>query len=591
MIVDLPAPSKHLRSTRLTPLFLVILSVLSVGCSDDSLDLQRTYPANLSLGVDAPIQGQAQLALVDRWRIQVLRPGGNVLAENSGVIDPGQNTLTIRLAVTLEAPCEVLTMRMELLAGEEVLFRSEVPREVCVGVENGIENLELSWVGSTLDLSPGVLAFELEEGQPPLSQEITVSNTGGGILAWGAVADREWIQLSPAAGALGPGESRAVQVTVSQPGSTDGEYQGAVTFLAETTLGSPGVVPVTVAYSRLPRIGLSTGELSFVADEALDPEPQSFTVTNEGGGTLDWSALSDAEWLVMSPSSGSLGPGESAQVEAVVSLASLPAGPHEATIQVAAPGAPESPRAVGVKLTINPRPVIGLDITFRSFRTAEGENPAPRTVTLSNDGGGTLNWSVVAGSTPWLTVSPESGSLGPGGSQSLTLAPDVTGLEPGTYQTVLEIADPWALNSPRTLTVRVEVLGPGPPTISNLNVNLVTLNDPTCPYDAQEQQGSRFRVSFQYSDPDGNLPEIVEGSFNGSPVELESGFPDFPTTTAYTTANVDGDRNSGSADLSICIVFDFHDGAEIWLRLWDLAENRSNQLYEFVPRPAGAVVP
>ncbi len=446
----------------LTSLALLALgSVLLGGCADHSLNLDRVNTAFLSMAATFPELANEQLGQVDAWRVRVLRPGEGVIAEDAGSVSPEQQTVTVEISVELQAPCEVLTIVIELSSTGEVWFRSERPTEVCAGGQNAIQAQELQWVGPVIGLSPTALPFTLEEGGSPRTQTLTVSNQGGGTLRWSASEDRWWLEISPASGSLGPGQSAAVSVTVSDLDLTGGEYQGLITVTDPNAINSPQTASVTLTYIQKPRIGLSTTSLFFETQEGVNPGAKSFTVTNTGGGTLGWSATDGAEWLSLSPISGSLGAGQSQVVQVLVSPGALPGGTYGTTITVGAPGAADTPRTVAVDLTVIPKPRIGLNPTDLSFTTARGENPAAKVLTIRNDGGQTLNWTGGVNGGSWLGLSPAAGSVASGQSQNVTVSVSAINLNSGSYTASITLTAPGAQNSPQTVPVTLTV-NPGP---------------------------------------------------------------------------------------------------------------------------------
>jgi len=660
------------------------------------MDVDGGYSAYLSLGAVFPEQASHQLSLVDAWRVQIRRPGEGVIAEDAGSVGPEQQTVTVELSVTLETPCEMLTILIELSSNGEVWFRSEKVEEICAGSDNGIQGQEMLWVGPVLGLSSAGLSFNLEEGGDPLTQSLIVTNQGGGTLNWSASEDRWWLGLSPTSGSLGAGQSESISVTVSDLDLTGGQYQGLITVSDPDAVNSPESVSVTLNYTQLPRIGLSGTALSFVTDELLDPDPQSLTITNVGGGTLNWAANEDMGWIDLSSRAGSLGPGQSRELVVSVSPGERPGGTYQGNITIQDPNASNSPVSVAVGMTVLPRPRIGLDLGSLSFTTLLGQNPASQVLVISNEGGQTLNWVASPEDVGWLGLSTQSGSLDAGQTQSLIVSVDVTELELGTYETSITFSDPWALNSPQAVQVTLEVdqgpliglsftsmnfatlFGANPfprnitvsnagggtlewqasadkswiqltptsgklgtvggvglaqtltiginaiglevgtyrgtitvsdpvaensprtidvtvfvrarvaPVISSLAVNLTKLNDPTC--ENPEGPGSRFRATFDYEDTNGDIP-IAGGSFEGKPVAVTSSFPDFSPTTTMATANVVGNGFSGQAGFDLCIYYQFHNGANLWVTLQDEWNLMSNQLFFFIWRPEGANSP
>ena len=98
-----------------------------------------------------------------------------------------------------------------------------------------------------------------------------------------------------------------------------------------------------------PVLVVNPPSLSFAAAVGgPNPAPQTFGISNGGGGALDWTASSNATWLGLDPASGS-GP---ATVTATPSIAGLAAGTYSATVTVAAPGAQGTPQTVAVSLAV-----------------------------------------------------------------------------------------------------------------------------------------------------------------------------------------------------------------------------------------------
>lgn len=101
-------------------------------------------------------------------------------------------------------------------------------------------------------------------------------------------------------------------------------------------------------------------------------------------------------------------------------------------------------------------------------------------LSISNGGGGTLNWSVNVSSVSggnWLTVQPLSGT-GPG---TITLTANRAGLAIGSYQAVLTVSAPGAANSPVSLSYTCNILNarltviPGSVSISEPNGSVSVL--------------------------------------------------------------------------------------------------------------------
>ena len=674
---------------------LVTMFLALTGCADQTVSLVDTPEAFLSLGVIFPEGASSELASIDAWRVQVTRSGDGVIGEGSGAVSSDQPSVTVELSVTLQASCELLTILIELSSNGEVWFRSEAPTEVCTGNANGIQATNLQWVVPVIALGPSALAFTFEEGGPPQTKALTVRNPGGGTLNWTASEDEPWFDVSPTSGSLGPGQSATIDVTISDPDLSRGQYQGVITVAAPDAVDSPQTSSVSLTYIEKPRIGLSAPSLTFTADEGINPEPQTLTITNTGEGSLSWSAVDDEGWLSLSPSTGSLGPGQSQSLVVSVSPGALPGGAYEATLTFSDPNSSNSPQSVVVGLTVVPRPRIGLDPGGLFFTTLENEDPESQILVVSNPGGQTLNWAAtlsdvgwlelsiasgalesgksqsvtvwansgerdpgvyeatitvsdpwamnspqivpvtftikqgpligLSGSTlnfnvkeggsplpqdlvvsnagggllewqaaddvPWMQLTPTSGTLGTidgiGLAQNLTVGINATELDPATYHGTITVSDPDAENSPQTVQVTLTVQPRVPPAISNLAVNLVNFEDPTCP--TYEVPASRFEISFNYSDLDGDLP-LSGGSFVGTPVRTQW-TSSWTNKTVYSSASVEGNGFSGQARYQLCLSDQYSGTLNVWVSLRDAWSLVSNVLQYTVPPWGGPSSP
>ena len=97
---------------------------------------------------------------------------------------------------------------------------------------------------SVLPTSISATAEERDNKQQDF--DLSISNSGGGTLAWFASADASWISVSPLAG-LAPSTLR---VTIDPRGLAAGTYAGNVTVSSPGAMGSPFVVPVQLVIGK-----------------------------------------------------------------------------------------------------------------------------------------------------------------------------------------------------------------------------------------------------------------------------------------------------------------------------------------------------
>jgi parallel beta-helix repeat protein len=103
-------------------------------------------------------------------------------------------------------------------------------------------------------------------------------------------------------------------------------------------------------------------------------------------------------------------------------------------------------------------PSIGCSPATLAFLVPEGgPNPDDQILSIRNCGGGMLNWEISA-ECPWLEVEPLTGQSA-GEIDEVILSVSGAGLPHGQYGCALAIADPQAVNSPRTIHVTLNVYG------------------------------------------------------------------------------------------------------------------------------------
>lgn len=223
-----------------------------------------------------------------------------------------------------------------------------------------------------------------------------------------------------------------------------------------TLLGA--VLVLALPSAPAPKITLSPSSLSISApDIGPAPAPSTLTVQNTGDAKLNWSAVANAPWLQVSPGSGALNKSASIDLSVSVVLAGLAAGDYVGNIQVSDPNASNSPQTCAVTLHVSASPQIGLSPTSLSWTGPEGgPDPASQTVTVTNTGSGSLSWTA-SSDAPWLSASPETGTLSAGASQPVTLSVTTAGQSSGTLTGHWTVQSAQASNSPQTVTASLTI--------------------------------------------------------------------------------------------------------------------------------------
>ncbi|MBL8989766.1 MAG: hypothetical protein JNJ80_26085 [Gemmatimonadetes bacterium] len=316
-----------------------------------------------------------------------------------------------------------------------------------------------------LTLSATTAAFNATQGTAaaPASRVITASNSGAGSLttlgtltrgaiAYGAGQPTGWLTatlagaaltLSAATGALPPGVYVAT-VPITSPSA--GTRTVTVTFSVATPAAQPD-------------LALATASLSFFAVEGgASPASQSVGFYNSGGGLAsDLGSISatipgTASWLGRSI-------GGSA-VTFTATTGSLAAGVYSTSVPIVSTGG--GTETVTISFTVAPAatpPRLALSSTSVSLATTEGAATtlAPRTLTVSNAGGGSLGTislgapSYAGTHAGWLAQPTVSGS-------TITITPSTAGLPAGTSTATFQVStSPAVSGSPITVTVGLTV--------------------------------------------------------------------------------------------------------------------------------------
>ena len=310
----------------------------------------------------------------------------------------------------------------------------------------------------TLALSASVLADTTGVGTSPAARTVQLTNSGGQPLTWNATTNQSWLSVSPAQGTLAAGASVTLTVSYATSALPAGGYSGLVGITSAGAVNSPQQVAASVIVEPpAGELTLSVATLARSIGQGLTPAAQTFTVTNTGGRPLSWSAADNQGWLSVSPATGTLAPGASAQLTVTYATGALAIGSYAATITVSAPGANGGARTVAVSLSVTvPQPVITLAPEFLSRTTNVGTSPAPQQFTITNSGGQPLAWTAMA-SDAWLTVLPASGTLESGASATVTVTYSTASLSVATWAGTVIVTGAGAANTPQVVNVSVTV--------------------------------------------------------------------------------------------------------------------------------------
>ena len=384
--------------------------------------------------------------------------------------------------------------------------------------------------GPAIGMSPTSLSFTAQQGSGnPGPQILAISNTGSGTLHWSASSNAAWLSLSPAAGTGAGGMTASVAI-----GSlTVGSHGGIITLSASGA--SSVTVPVTFTVSATPAIRVSPASLSFTATQGgSNPAAQTLSISNTGGGTLTWSASDNAAWLTLSPSTGT----GNGTVALNVATGTLTPATYSGTVTLSG-STGVTPVSVPVSFTVSATPAIRVSPASLSFTAQQGSsNPATQTLTISNTGGGTLNWSVSHDAT-WLSHTPGTGT----GTGTVTISVLTGFLTAGTYNGVVTL---YATGAPSVTVPMAFTVTPSATTASTT----INLNPSSLSYAATQGAANPVNQNVSLTTTGGTVNWTISDDASWLAVNLTSGSGSSTLTASVNTAGVPVGTHNGTITVS-----------------------------------------
>ena len=201
---------------------------------------------------------------------------------------------------------------------------------------------------------------------------------------------------------------------------------------------------------------LSAGSLAFSAQTGGAPPPlQSFGVNATGSNSVQFSASTDAtSWLRLGSSSGPT-PGS---VSVFADQTGLVPGLYQANITVTSPNA--SSKSVPVSLTVvaAPASISVSPSSLQLFAPASATAPVTSAIQLTSTSATTAAFQTNVVDLPFLTVSPQQGSVAQNSPVVLNLSADTHGLAAGFYRGRVEVVSGGAVAT-AYITVQVGSAG------------------------------------------------------------------------------------------------------------------------------------
>jgi hypothetical protein len=192
--------------------------------------------------------------------------------------------------------------------------------------------------------TPTSVVFAAAPGAPPPQQNVNI-DAGGATTAWGISisTNTPWLSATVSS-SLTPA---TITLSANPSSLAEGVYNGSITLFAPGATNSPLVIPVTMGV-RTAITGVAPPSLTFFAATGATASNQNLTVTNQGAGTLSWTATKDSSWIGLNPASG-IAP---SPIAISANAATLPTGSYTGEISVASTNYGNPPVAVPVTFEV-----------------------------------------------------------------------------------------------------------------------------------------------------------------------------------------------------------------------------------------------
>lgn len=379
-------------------------------------------PAPQFIGISSAVSGLAYSATISAAWLTVTPATGTIPAILTVTVDPtGLTAGSYSGTITVATP-------------------NAIPAQTTVPVSFNVQTA----VTPQLSVVSSPVTFGAIEGGTPQYGQLQVSNSGGGSIQFSVAATTTngsgWLTVSPSQGVATASTPAAVSITADPSALTAGTYQGVISISGAGTTTNVNVY-FSVAAAN-PVMLLSDKGMTFKATaQGGAPFPQSFSISNTGRGSMDWTAtahtLAGGDWLHISQTSGTVAHANQDQSSVAVSVdpSGLATGDYYGQIRIVSAAA-NSPQLLTVILSVlKDNSALGPDLQPASlvFYGDAGSTPPPQDVTILATGTTAASYSS-SSSGAGFTYLPANGNVLPGQPGILRVFPDFSGMVPGEVE-------------------------------------------------------------------------------------------------------------------------------------------------------------
>ncbi|MCX7918783.1 MAG: glycosyl hydrolase family 18 protein [bacterium] len=222
-----------------------------------------------------------------------------------------------------------------------------------------IDNVTISAISAapSLRILPTTMSFTTQQGTSnPATKPLQIFNDGSPSFTWSASWNRSWLYISSTSGIVNAYAVQTVQIGVTLGSLTYGNYTGQVIITASGALYSPQTVTVIfVVTPPQASLRILPTSMSFTTSQGgSDPAPKTIQIFNDGSPSFTWSATTNATWLYINPTSGSVDAFGVQTAQVGVKVGALTQDIYNGQITITANGALNSPQYLPVTFVVTP---------------------------------------------------------------------------------------------------------------------------------------------------------------------------------------------------------------------------------------------
>ncbi|MDP3830819.1 MAG: carboxypeptidase regulatory-like domain-containing protein, partial [Ignavibacteriaceae bacterium] len=158
-------------------------------------------------------------------------------------------------------------------------------------------DIKMLQIQPEIEVTPLILDFNIDENNMTFS---IFNKTKVGNIAWQITNNQQWMTITPISGSTS-NETDIITVSINRSNIDYGNHSGLITI--ESNYGNKQISVIVVKSNpNAPQISVTPLNLDFDSSQTT----LQLTIRNTGANVLNWAAISNANWLTISTTSGGL---------------------------------------------------------------------------------------------------------------------------------------------------------------------------------------------------------------------------------------------------------------------------------------------